>query len=473
MGSRRRWYAALAATFVAACSVGAPTGFSEGATWTIPLIGPLEDGLLLVPALVNGKGPFVFAIDPDAHVSIIDQYVLKESGARTGEGPRLLDENDTQQNRFYAEILEWQLGTLTVKGPKPAQLVMMNVFDADGRRIHGVIGRDIIADTLVFGFDRDAGVAVLTTLKAFKSPANATTLGFSVLRSQVANAQVLPISRRLVNATINGQRFTLHLDFGATPSQLRARSWAKAKLVESDLKLALVDEVGMPRNVKKQGTAESVSLGTLSAKHVTFVPYEDKRWPDQDLDGTIALGFLKPYNVSINWDQSKVYITKRGDPMATLKARIGRWQSKTLTSCANAGCVKLSLIDPLAGKPPDQMPAAHPGLVASIVREPAAKQLELEVLIAVTPAAGKPPLKWLVANLPMGAERAMTHLPADYVGATLTVVDAGFFPRKCPAEGGCVDLVAPPLELKIAPTPAPAAPPPASPPEPPSADTQK
>ena len=93
----------------------------------------------------------------------------------------------------------------------------------------------------------------------------------------------------------------------------------------------------------------------------------------------------------------------------------------------------------------------HPGLVASIVRDASSIDMPLEVLVAVTPAEGKPSLKWMVVNLPAGAERAMTHLPADYVGATLTVLDASPFPRSCPAAGGCVDMLAPPQEIKPAP----------------------
>src|SRR5689334_331044 len=123
---------ALGLAVFSGCTVGAPPGFpSSGDRWTVPLVGPLEDGLLLVPALVNGKGPYVFAIDPDAHVSIVDQEVVKETGARTGEGPHLLDETDTQQPRFFAEILRWDLGSLTVQGPKSAQIVPPHTFDAD------------------------------------------------------------------------------------------------------------------------------------------------------------------------------------------------------------------------------------------------------------------------------------------------------------------------------------------------------
>lgn len=428
------------ATLAGACSVGAPPGFAEGDRWVIPLIGPLEDQLLLVPALVNDKGPFVFAIDPDAPVSVIDEDVLNATGAHTGEGPRLLDESDTQRNRFYAEILSWQLGTLTVKGPMPAEVVGKGTFDADGRRIHGVIGRDIVADSLVFSFDRDAGVAVLSTQKAFSAPSKATALSYSKLQSQIENVETLPLPRRLVNATIGNAKVAMHVDLGATASQLRPRSWAKAGLVTSAASLTAVDEVGILHPIKEQGVASAVSVRDVTSKDVVFVPFVDKRWPDQDVEGALGLNFFKPYRVTVNWDSDKLYLWPRSGLQNVLQ-RISRWQSRTLAACKDAGCAKVTLIDPLAGRAPEMMPEKHPGVVASIVRDPSAKHLDLELLVAVTPAPGKGPLQWLVANLPAGTDRAMTHLSADYVGATLTVLDASPFPRACPAQGACVDRI--------------------------------
>jgi hypothetical protein len=472
VGSRRGRNAALAALvgvaaapLLGSCAIGAPPGFSEGDRWVIPLIGPLEDGLLLVPALVNDKGPYVFAIDPDAHVSIIDRQVVDEAKPRTGEGPKMLDETDTQQNRFYAEILSWQIGTLTVQGPKPAQIVNKGTFDADGRRIHGLIGRDIIADSLAFGFDRDAGVVTLSTQKGFAAPAGATLVKYSKLTNQIQNAEVVPIARRLVSAKIGNLSFPMHLDLGAHTSQLRPRSWSRAKLAATDKVLGVIDEVGTVREVRQQGIAAAVTVNSVTTNDVVFVAYNDRRWPSQDIEGTLGLGFFRPYSVTVNWDKDSFYLRPR-DRTTAFAERISRWQSKTLTSCANAGCVKLSMIDPLAGKPPEQMPPKHPGLVVSIVREPSAKQLPLEVLIAVTPAAGKGALKWLVANLPAGVERAMTHVSGEYVGATLAVVDASPFPRPCPSDGSCVDLFAPPQDFPLPAAAAPAAAPPPTTPAP-------
>jgi hypothetical protein len=452
VGSRRGRHAALVAALGAlalgsACTSGPPPGFSGGDTWAIPLIGPLEDGLLLVPAMVNDKGPFVFAIDPDAHVSIIDEDVLAATKAATGEGPRMLDESDTEQNRFYAEILSWKIGPLTVQGPKPAQIVGKGTFDIDGRRVHGVIGRDTIADSLVLSIHRDDGLVVLSTQKAFKPPAGATPLKYSKLQSRIPNAETLPLPRRLVKAAIGDQTYAMHVDFGASTSQLRQHAWARAKLVASEIELGVVDEAGMLRKVKQTGRADSVRVASVASENVVFVPYVDKRWREQDIDGTLGLGFFKPFDVAVNWDTDTVYVKPR-DPakLSNAKGRLGRWVSDTFERCPNPGCVKINAIDPLAGKPPEQMPAKHPGLVTSIVRDPSMKQYDLEVLIAVTPAAGKPPLKWLVANMPAGTDRAMTHLSADYLGATFTVLDGSPFPRPCPAQGACVDTLTPPYE---------------------------
>src|SRR6185503_14257184 len=107
---------AVVAFVAGACTSGAPPGFSggQGDRWTFPLVGPLEDHLLLTPVSITGKGPYLFAIDPDANVSIIDEELVRKLDLRIGKGPARLDETDTQQTRFYAEILQLELGTLVV-----------------------------------------------------------------------------------------------------------------------------------------------------------------------------------------------------------------------------------------------------------------------------------------------------------------------------------------------------------------------
>lgn len=409
MGSRRGRHAALAAVVagLAGCTAGAPTGFSAGDRWTIPLVGPLEDGALIVPALVDGKGPYLFAIDPDANVSSVDEDVVHEAGLRTGQSGHVLDESDTQHPAFYADVLQWQLGTLVVD-KKPAFVVKAHTYDRDGRRIHGVIGRDIIADSLVFAFDRDTGLVTLATTKAFAAPATATPIKYEALYSKIVNVDVVPTPRRLVTASLDGKHVAMHVALGEVESTLRPRSLAAHAMV---------------------------SVGPIRVD-LPFTGYRDRRWDEQDLEGDLGLSAFAHYDVAASWDDETFYVWPRTEqPLAT---RLARWQSKTLASCAHPGCATVELIDPMAGKP---LTGPHPGAVVTVARDASASQLPLEVVIAVH---GSPGLPWLVASLPPGADRAMTHVPASYLGATMTIVDASPFPRTCPAGGGCIDKLAPP-----------------------------
>jgi hypothetical protein len=178
--------------------------------------------------------------------------------------------------------------------------------------------------------------------------------------------------------------------------------------------------------------------------------------------------------VLVNWDKDTFWVKSRGDLSKSVESRIGRWQSSLMPKCKTLGCVTANVIDPLANKPVEQRPAQHPGVIISVARDAAAANVALEVLIAVQAPNVDP--QFLVANLPaQGGDRALTHLPGTYAGATLTVIDASPFPRACPGTGGCIDTLRAPPEAKTMAAPAAAPAPtvpatdPASPPAPPPA----
>jgi len=108
MGSRSRRNAALAALVLGGCAVGAPTGFSSGDQWTVPLVGPLENGVLLVPVYIGKEnaGPYLFAIDPDATVSAVDDKIVSEAHLRSGQGPRLERPDDRQISESSLTVLD-------------------------------------------------------------------------------------------------------------------------------------------------------------------------------------------------------------------------------------------------------------------------------------------------------------------------------------------------------------------------------
>src|ERR1700710_1246723 len=107
--------ALLAAALLAACSAAGPVGFPSGDSWTAPMIGPLEDGLILVPVFINGKGPYTFAVDTDANYTVVTRHTVSETGMQPVKGPTMDDESGTHRDRLYAEVLGLEIGTLTVE----------------------------------------------------------------------------------------------------------------------------------------------------------------------------------------------------------------------------------------------------------------------------------------------------------------------------------------------------------------------
>lgn len=434
--------AVLAVLAPAACTPPAPQGFSgfSGAPsdrWTFPLVGPLEDGLLITPVTLNTHGPFLFLIDPDAPTSVVDAELVKGADLQPIAGPPRIDETGAPRAYPYAELVGLEIGTLIVE-QRVAMVVPRHAFDLAGRRIHGVLGRDVIADSLVFGFDRDRGLAHLVLETAFHAPAGAAALPYVVLEPRLLGAKVPPVPRRLVSAAIGGEAFPLHVDLGAVPSQLREELWDRAKLVPRDVETTAVDEAGTRRAVQKGSEPAPVTAGAITAS-AAFIPYGDTRWEAQEVAGTLGLGFFAGHAVWADWPAHSLLLVGRAPVDAA--ARLARWDSPVLAKCKNLGCVQVRVVDPLGGKPPEEG-KPHPGLVLSIEREEPAGGMDLEVVLEAPGTPGAPRLPLLIVNLPQHIDRLIHQLRPEFLGAQLAVVDASPHPRPCPGGDGCVDQIA-------------------------------
>jgi len=490
-----------------ACTPKPPPGFAGTNdnldSWTFPLIGPLENSLLFVPVSVNDKGPFLFALDPDATVSVVDEDVVKEGRLRVdaGKGPRLVDESGTPQPRFFAEVLSYEIGPLVVQGAKPTLVVKAHTFDFAGRRVYGVLGHDVLLDTLALSFDRDAGTATLTVLDRFKAPDGATAFKYTGADNKTEHPEadkaedrrVRPLPRKLIKAVIAGQEVTMHVDLGGVPNLVREPLWSKLGLQAVEHKGGVIDEVGSTRETTQSATAP-VLLGTVANEKSLFVPYIDKRWPDAELDGVLGLDFFKPFDVAVNWDTKTFYLAPRKDALAFTKQRMSRWNDTAgIAKCEHPGCVTVRLIDPLANKSgsapasiklPEPTPAPDapmrapdkaadpgqaptgptptpadgdkpaddndkPGDDKSADGKPGHPGLVLSVLRdpviggmdfeVVLAAVGKPSMPWLIVNLSSNVDRVMAHLSAEWLGVTLQVIDISPYPRRCPGGGSCID----------------------------------
>lgn len=416
----------IAGLWLAACSVGAPPGFSVPSgteAWALPLVGPLENGILVTPVMVGGRGPYLFAIDPDSAISAVDLQIVRDGDLWHGQGPRRVDESDTTRPRVYAELLDVQVGPIQIDRVN-AMVFPVGGYDTEGRRINGILGRDVLADSLVFGFDRDHGVALLSTVRGFRAPPGAVAVPYTLTNERLDARKVPAEQRRIASTQIDGASFAMHLDLGAVQSQLAEPRWAAARLAPVAVRLRLPDEAGSARRVSRVGIASRVALRGATSSEVTFAPYVDERFPFMRIDGTLGLDFFRRFSVFASWDNHTYYLARRSDMMATARARMARWGS-ALPSCPNPGCVTAEVIDSTDG------PALR------VVRDRAAAGVALE--IGLSPLAGEPrPAVPLVVEIPSDVDEVIRPVSPFYTGLALAVVDVSPFPRTCPTDGGCV-----------------------------------
>jgi len=255
---------------------------------------------------------------------------------------------------------------------------------------------------------------------------------------------VIPIARRLVKGTIDGQGATFHLDLGSTTSTFRESLWSKTNLTPHDQEAVLLDEAGTSHKSSKAVTA-SVEIAGVKSPPLTFVPYPDKRWETTDLDGTLGLDFFRPLSVWVDFNKHNYFIAPRKDVLANAKERLMRWD--LALKCEHPGCVAVKIIDPLNGKPAEA--GKHPGVVVSVTRDPPAGGTPFEATIFV-----KPELPWLIVNMPANVDRVMDHEGEDFLGTSPQVIDVSLYPRRCPNGGGCVDRFNPQTSTRVAKTPA-------------------
>jgi hypothetical protein len=410
----------LAAVALAACATGAPPGFSTGTLWTFPLVDPLSDGRLVTPVFVDGHGPYLFAIDPDAQITIVDGAVIATADVLAHGEARLADQFDVSHPTFATRLPNVRIGDLSISLLGVVSIAHAS-FDEHGRRISGILGRDVIADSLVFGFDRERGIAWLTTQEAFRPPAGAQELAY------FKGTPRAPVVHKLVKARVGDKSYDLHLDLSRVPSQLRAEHWADAGFALARRPVTVIDDIGFRRDVDGVGIAGRVEAGGVARDRIDFVPYTDRRWwQTGELEGTLGLGFFRPYVVAADWQHERFYLSPRTPSATATVVRLARWGT-LMPACDHPGCVFVG--DPIGD-------ATTAGV--RIARDPPADRLELEVRLGATTAAGA--LPDLIVELPAGVKAFDAALDPQYAGAKLEVVDVSPFSLPCAGPGRCVTI---------------------------------
>jgi hypothetical protein len=474
------------------CAVGAPPGFSNGESWSFPLVAPLEDDVLLVPVLIEGmEKPVVFMIDPDSAASSIDGALQQKLKPYARQVPHEVNERDRRVPVYMAEITKIRLGELEVRN------LMMRIhrpgtFWAGGREVRGIIGRDILADSLLFYADRDRGIGILATQGSLSPPPKATEVHYRNY-----------YHRRLAKVKINRRDYTMHLDLGARTTMLWGTKIRTAALPKLNVRAEMQDEYGTTWQETSGGLAAMVEVDNARVDALVVLPYGDLRVDQTYLDGALGQNFFSRFNVMVNWHEKTFWLKPRsGDAVGTAADRLTRWGS-LFAGCPRPACVTIELVrgdaaqpaatgnaapaagtpaasgqpaagaapaasgQPAAGAAPaasgqpaadaqpgpgpgEPPPGAQPAAPAPppgtpplreirIAREPRAAAATYEVLLEAVSASGEPlGLPRLRATLKAGVATLVERdLAPDYAAAaTFIVLDASPFPRACEPGGG-------------------------------------
>lgn len=445
---------ALACVVLAGCAVGAPPGFSDGDLWTFPLVAPLEDDLLLVPVYIDEKKePLLFMIDPDSDFSVIDSAAQSELELYTLPGTEVLNEADNKVKTFIAEVMKIKVGDLEVRNLK-MRVVRAGAWSSGGRVIRGVLGRDIISDSLILSVDRDRGLAYLATQGHLRPQPGSTAIGVRHF-----------LHREIAEVKINGQSYDLHMDLGARTSMLWPYLIDRARLPRIAVRAELVDELGTRREVSSGAMAARVEANEARADGIVFLPFDDRKFEDDHFDGALGQNFLSSFQVTFNWHEKKVWLKPRsGDLIATAGERLRRW-GKVFDECSTPACVKVVIVrdeaapaaaaaptptpepaptdgGPAPSPPPPPETGSAPGTVAAVKeiridREGPMASLPYEVTLQAVDAQGQPlGLPRVLAHLRGGIpSTSFRGLSADYATAAgFVVLDVSPFPRPCDGE---------------------------------------
>lgn len=448
-----KWIGSLMLLICAGCVIGAPPGFSDGDKWTVPLVGPLETDVYVVPVKINDKGPYLFYIDPDASISGVDDFIAKELELYTVQSGEEVSEVDHKVPVFVSEIRKLQVGDLTVSNIK-ARVHKFGTYWVGGRRVRGLLGRDVIADSLIFSANRDTGWATIATQGHLAPPADAQVIKYRNF-----------FFRKLAKVNVDGKQATLHMDLGSPVSQLwdkRIDDWGLNKTGE---KRRMTDEWGTIWETDHAANVGSVQVANQNVSNLLVVPYHDGRRQEEELDGSLGQNFFSRYNVTANWDKRKIYLSARRDIHATAKERIRRWGA-TFDGCKQDACIAVSVLGnepvqqppgdaPSAGPSADNAPqqAAEPGgdtgegppgsgaralppaaYQLVVEREPSVLDISYEVLIEAVDDSGKPlGLPRLLLTMPQGARSLVEPgLDPNYAAAAgFAVLDVSPFARDC------------------------------------------
>ena len=290
---------------LAACGATTPLWYEgEQDHWTLPLAaGDFVEPV--VPVMVHGQGPYLFALDPDSPASVIDEKVARSLNLYSNQQYfRILNQKDVTVPRRTYEVLELDTGDLRIRKTRMLH-APEGSLRASGQVVHGILGGDLLSRTIVIDIDRDAGHVRLSRTGTAAVPETAVGLHGWLHRGWL-----------YVPVRVGDRQVTMQVRPSARVSTLRRKVLDKlaarpAAQPGNDTTVE-VDETGTPLVLRSGGVIPTVSFESLVARDVHFYIHGDRRERDRfQYDGILGQDILSRFRVIIDRDHKTLYLAPR------------------------------------------------------------------------------------------------------------------------------------------------------------------
>jgi len=400
-----RLIAALVLLLATSCAVGKPPLFSDGGSWSFPVVS--DEGALLTPVYIGDKGPYLFAIMPGLE-SAIDPSVVEELDLfNMISGRALVSAEDvrTAEQVRLAEVTGFRVGDLELRTHRLAIIKTRGTYN--GIPVRGVLGSSVFDDTVAWTIDRDRRMVYLTVQEQFTAPTEAP-IGVRVRDDAM-----------FVRPTADGTDVELRVDIMQPATLLFP--WT-------------VDKAGLSSRGGDVYTVRELEFANgLMHSNLSVVRFHDKRVRPNTLDGRLGSDFFSNYRVTVNMHTRNIWLEDRPGLRATVDDRLARW-GNALPGCAQGECGSARAV------------SVDGGHMIEVMRDAASAGADAELIFAAYDGEVEAiSLPRLQVSMPRGATsvRVRTSQAEAYLDKELRLVDASPFAVNCGLgpETGCAQLV--------------------------------
>lgn len=272
----------------------------------------LIHGTIIVPATVNGAGPFWMMLDTGADPSIVELGIAKSTGLKIAASGQQGSGGGTSHNLSYETSLPLvQLGSLTATKVDALAMDLSKLSSTLGRPIGGVLGYSLFKRRIVridypnrkVRFYKNAPSCAGAALS---QPPKCTTLPFRCKDDILATG-----------VTVDGKPVTTNVDTGSNSSfQLSPAAVDKLGLSEDLARAHTSSSVGFNGALNNhEGTVRNVAVGKTSVNNPPVIFFGKGMGMDEESwDLRIESAFLKDYAVTLDFRHAQITLAPAVNP---------------------------------------------------------------------------------------------------------------------------------------------------------------